>query len=154
MPSLPRTTAREREENLAILLREPFRTMTSLLHERLARRGYADVRTAHGTVFQFLDDDGTAVSELARRAQMSKQSMAELVRHLEAGGYVERVEDPGDRRARPVRATTRGREVFAAARELAAEVEVLAAERMGVERLRALRGLLEELQAALPEATS
>ena len=124
--------------------------MTDLLHARLAARGHADVRVAHGAVFQFLDDGGTSVS-FARRARVTKQSMAELVRHLEERGYVERVPDPRDRRARLVRATARGREVFAIARKLAADLEARAAERLGRDRLEDLRGLLEELIAALPD---
>ena len=44
---------------------------------------------------------------------MTKQSMAQLVAHLERHGYVERIPDPADGRAKLVRATERGREVFA-----------------------------------------
>ena len=147
--ALPHTTARQAPENLAILLREPFRAMNARLLERLAERGHPEVRSAHGNVFQFLDDDGTRVSLLAERAQVSKQAMAQLVAHLEAHGYVERVADPGDGRAKLVRATDRGREVYALARELVAEVEAQLTERMGEAKLRRLRSLLAELDAAL-----
>jgi DNA-binding MarR family transcriptional regulator len=147
--SLPRTSAREQPENLAILLREPFRTMNTRLLERLAERGHPDVRSSHGNVLQYLDDGGTRVSLLAERAQMSKQAMAQLVAHLEAHGYVERVPDPGDGRAKLVRATARGREVYAVARELMSEVEARLAERLGEAKLRRLRALLAELDAAL-----
>jgi len=146
---LPDTSARRAPENLAILLREPFVVMSDGLVERLAARGHPEVRYAHGAVFQFLDDAGTRVSELAARARITKQSMAELVAHLERHGYVERVPDPEDRRARLVRATGRGREVFAVARETVAEVQARVDERLGPERARELRGLLEELGAAL-----
>jgi DNA-binding MarR family transcriptional regulator len=147
--ALPATTAREAPENLAILLREPFRAMTGRLHHRLAERGHPQVRAAHGAVLQFLDDAGTRVGVLAERAGMTKQSMAELVGHLEEHGYVERVPDPADGRARLVRATKRGREVFAIARELVAEVEAELVQRMGAAKVRRLRALLEELGAAL-----
>jgi DNA-binding MarR family transcriptional regulator len=147
--SLPRTSAREQPENLAILLREPFRTMNARLLERLAERGHPGVRSSHGNVLQYLDDGGTRVSLLAERAQMSKQAMAQLVAHLEAHGYVERVPDPGDGRAKLVRATERGREVYAIARELMGEVEARLAERLGEAKLRRLRALLAELDAAL-----
>jgi DNA-binding MarR family transcriptional regulator len=147
--ALPATTAREAPENLAILLREPFRAMTDRLHRRLAESGHPQVRAAHGAVLQFLDDAGTRVGVLAERAGMTKQSMAELVGHLEAHGYVERVPDPDDGRARLVRATERGREVFAIARELVAEVEAELVQRMGAAKVRRLRALLEELGAAL-----
>jgi DNA-binding MarR family transcriptional regulator len=147
---LPATSAREREENLAILLRAPFMRMTDLLYERFAERGLGDFGVAHGAVFQFLDDAGTQVSELARRAQLTKQSMAKLVAHLEQRGYVERVPHPDDGRAKLVRATRRGREVYAVARELTAELEAGLKRRLGAARLKELRVLLAELDAALP----
>ena len=147
--SLPRTTAREAPENLAILLREPFRKMNARLLERLAESGHPDVRSSQGNVFQFLDDDGTRVSLLAERAQVSKQAMAQLVAQLEEHGYVERVPDPRDRRAKLVRATDRGRAVFGVAREVMAEVDARLTERMGEAKLRRLRALLVELDGAL-----
>ncbi len=146
---LPQTSARRAPENLAILLREPFRIASERLHERFAERGHPDVRAPHGNVLQFLDDGGTRVTVLARRAQITKQSMGELVAHLERHGYVERVPDPADRRAKLVRATTRGGEVYAIAREFVAELEQHLTERLGPEKMRTLRALLVEVNEAL-----
>ena len=142
---LPVTSAREAPENLAILLREPFRAMTDLLMQRLAERGHPEVRYTHGAVFQYLDDQGTRVSVLAERARMTKQSMTELVAHLESHGYVQRIPDPADRRAKLVCATERGREVFAIAREAMAELQARLDERLGATRMAELRRLLEEV---------
>jgi DNA-binding MarR family transcriptional regulator len=147
--TLPATSAREEPENLAILLREPFRAMTEELLEELTARGHPDVRFAHGSVFQFLDDDGTRVSVLAERAQMTKQAMAQLVAHLEQHGYVERAADPDDGRAKLVRATARGREVFDVARDVMTAIDARLTGRMGEAKLRRLRALLTELDAAL-----
>ena len=146
---LPNTAARAAPENLAILLREPFRTMSAELHARLDAAGHGAVRPAHGAVMQFLDDDGTRVTALAERAQMTKQSMAELVLHLERLGYVQRVPDPSDRRAKLVRATPRGGQLYAIAREVVAELEAEWTRRLGKAKMRQLRALLEELNAAL-----
>ena len=146
---LPATSAREAPENLAILLREPFRAMSDEVYERLAARGHGEVRAAHGNVFQYLDDEGTRVVELAQRAQVTKQSMASLVEHLEARRYVERVTDPTDGRAKLVRATARGREVFAVVRELVAEIDARLVERLGAAKLAQLRTLLQELDEGL-----
>ena len=146
---LPDTAARRSPENLAILLREPFRVGSELLHERLAERGHPEVRAPHGDVMQYLDDAGTKVSVLAQRAQVTKQSMAELVLHLERHGYVERVPDPADRRAKLVRATTRGEEVYAIARGVVAEIEEQWTRRLGKAKMRQLRELLVELNAGL-----
>jgi DNA-binding MarR family transcriptional regulator len=146
---LPETSARAAPEHLAILLREPYLAMNDRLLERLRERGHPTLRAAHGAVFEFLDDAGTQVTVLARRAQITKQSMAELVAHLERGGYVERIADPADGRARLVRATERGRGVYAIAREYAAEVEADLAQRLGARRLAQLRALLEDLNRIL-----
>ena len=135
--------------NLGELLREPFRIGSELLHERLAERGHAEVRAPHGNVFQVLDDEGTRVSVLAQRAQVTKQSMAELVAHLEQHGYVERVPDPADGRAKLVRATRRGKQVYAVARQFVAELEQRWTEQIGERKMRQLRSLLTELNEAL-----
>jgi DNA-binding MarR family transcriptional regulator len=150
MSSRPPKTA---PENLAILFREPFRVGTELLHRRFAERGHPDIRPVHGNVMQFLDDAGTRVSVLAERAQIAKQSMAELVAHLERLGYVERVPDPSDGRAKLVRATARGRQLYPIAREVVAELEAEWTRQLGRTKMRQLRALLEELNAGLAELT-
>ena len=76
---------------------------------------------------------------------MTKQSMGELVAHLEAHGYVERVPDPSDGRAKLVRPTASGQATYPLAVEAIAEVEARWAERIGEPKLRRLRALLEEL---------
>jgi DNA-binding MarR family transcriptional regulator len=138
-----------RARNLGLLLREPYRIGSDELHRRIARRGHPQIRAPHGDVFGFLDAGGTPVSELARRAQITKQSMAELVAHLERHGYVERVPDPADGRAKLVRATPRGKELYAIAREFVAELEQRWTEQLGARKMRQLRQLLVELNETL-----
>jgi DNA-binding MarR family transcriptional regulator len=145
----PDTPARQLPENLGVLLREPFLAASEQLHEHFAAHGHADVRPPHGNVFQFLDDDGTRVSVLAERAHVTKQSMAELVVHLERHGYVERAPDPADRRAKLVRATSRGNELYALAREFVAATEAEWERKLGKAKFRQLRQLLVELNAAI-----
>src|SRR3712207_6749497 len=125
--------------NLGLLLREPFRLGNEELHRRLGERGHPEIRAVHGNVLAFLDAEGTQVSELARRAQITKQSMAELVAHLERHGYVERIPDPADRRARLVRATARGRTVYADVREIVRDIEAEWTARLGARKMRELR---------------
>jgi DNA-binding MarR family transcriptional regulator len=75
--------------------------------------------------------------------------MAELVAHLERHGYVERMPDPADRRAKLVRPTALGDEVYAVAREVLAELEDRLLRRLGAERVAELRELLQEVNAEL-----
>ena len=144
----PTTEGMPRPGNTAVLLREAFLALNDLVIVRLAERGHAAVRPAHAAVFQYLDDTGTTVSTLAARAQMTKQAMAELVAHLERHGYVVRVPDPADRRAKLVQPTATGREVVAIAQELVPEIEEQIDATLGADRARELRRDLEVLQRA------
>ena len=143
---IPMREGRERSLNLVSLLRETFVALNDLVIIRLAERGHVGVRPSHGAVFQYLDDTGTTVSVLAERAQMTKQAMAELVGHLETHGYVVRVPDPSDRRAKLVQPTERGREVFKIAQELVPEIEARIQSVIGADRTRALRSDLEAIR--------
>jgi len=139
---------------LTMLMREAFVALNGVVLARLAERGHPEVRAAHSAVFQYLDDAGTTVSALAERAQMTKQAMAELVHHLEAHGYVSRVPDPADRRAKLVLATERGREVLAIARALVPEIEERVGAVVGAERVPSLVADLDAIRAALTDGGS
>ena len=75
---------------------------------------------------------------------MTKQGMGQLVADLEKKGYVERVEDPADGRARLVRLKKGWRHVRDA-REIIGEIEEAYARRLGDGRLEALRAILKDL---------
>jgi DNA-binding MarR family transcriptional regulator len=151
---LPSLAGHERPANLAVLMREAFVALNDRVLTRLAEHGHGVVRSAHGAVFQYLDDTGTTVSALAERAQMTKQAMAELVRHLETHGYVRRVPDPADRRAKLVVPTERGHDVIAIAQDLVPELEHEVGEILGAERVRDLRADLEAIRRAIPAGRS
>lgn len=146
---LPDTPARRRPENMGVLLREPYLTLSEELHRHFVEHGHPEIRPPHGNVMPFLDDGGTRVSVLAERAQITKQSMAELVAHLERHGYVERVPDPSDRRAKLVRSTARGNELYVLAHEFVAATEAKLEKKLGKAKMAQLRELLEELNAVI-----
>jgi len=137
---------RERPANLVVLLREAYLRLNDVVLARLAQQGHQAVRPAHAAVFQYLDDTGTTVSLLAERARMTKQAMAELVRHLETHGYVRRVPDPTDGRAKLVLPTDLGNQVIEVAQNLAPEIEQRISALLGTERTSALRTDLETLR--------
>jgi DNA-binding MarR family transcriptional regulator len=119
--------------------------------EELARRveaaGYTDLRPGHGCVFGTIDLEGSRLTDLAERAHMTKQSVGEAASDLERRGYLERVPDPVDGRAKIIRLTARGREAHAIGRGLIDELERDWAERFGEERIAALREALEAISA-------
>ena len=105
-------------------------------------------------MFQYLDDTGTTVSLLAERARMTKQAMAELVRHLETHGYVRREPDPTDGRAKLVLPTDLGNQVIEVAQGLAPEIEQRISALLGAERTSALRTDLETLRRGVTDRES
>ncbi|MFD3702041.1 MarR family winged helix-turn-helix transcriptional regulator [Nocardia sp. NPDC058658] len=135
--------------NTAVLLREAFAALNDIALARLAAAGHDAVRPAHGVVFQHLDGTGTTVSTLAERAQMTKQSMAELVAYLEQHHYVTREPDPKDRRAKLVVPTDRGREVITIAQSTIPSIEEGLGQLLGTARTEQLHtDLLAIIEAA------
>jgi DNA-binding MarR family transcriptional regulator len=148
---IPTSGGRQRPTNLGIALREAFVAVNDLMLARLAELGHSAVRASHSAVFQFLDDTGTTVQVLAQRAQMTKQAMAELVKHLEAHGYLTRSTDPEDRRAKLVRPTESGREIMSIAQDLVPELERRVTQDLSPHRVRALRRDLETIRRTASE---
>ena len=134
-----------RRTDLAANLSAVLRTVDERVQTRILRLGYGDVRPGHLALLLNLDRTGAQSAELARRADMTKQSMAELVRDLEKLDYVERRPDPNDGRARLVQPTGRGLMLIAHARQAVAEVEADVARRLGRDRYVELQRSLVEL---------
>ena len=129
------------------LLDAAFDGFRAELARRVAEAGYTDVRITHGCVFGNIDPNGSRLTDLAERAHMTKQSVGEVVNELGQLGYLERVPDPDDGRAKIIRLTERGRAAQALGRELIDEIEEEWAERFGAERITALRDALEAITA-------
>ena len=132
--------------NVGLLLFLPYRAMELRVFAGLAAAGFAALTPAQARVFQRIAPTGSRLTDLAAQAGITKQSAGFLVEQLERGGYVERVPDPTDGRARLVRLTRRARRVVGIAN---AEVErVLAewADHVGEERLQRLHETLRDLR--------
>jgi DNA-binding MarR family transcriptional regulator len=130
------------------LLDAAFDEFSDELTRRVYAAGYTDIRPGHGCVFGTIDPEGSRLTDLAERAGMTKQTVGEVTSDLEKLGYVERVPDPSDGRAKIIRLTARGRDAHAIGRGLIDGIEHDWADRFGSERVAALRDLLEEIASA------
>jgi DNA-binding MarR family transcriptional regulator len=101
-----------RQQNLVTLFMRAAHAMTDELVARITAAGFPNLRASHGRLFENLDPQGTRLSELAARAQVTHQSMSELYASLEKAGYVERRPDPADGRAKLVCLTPLGRRML------------------------------------------
>src|SRR3712207_2288787 len=109
--------------NVGLLLFLPYRAMETRVFEGLATAGFADLTPAQARVFQRIAPGGSRLTDLAAQAGITKQSAGFLVDQLERAGYVERVPDPADRRARLVRVALRGARTGEASRALVPDAE-------------------------------
>ena len=116
------------------------------IYETIRQSGFADFTIAQGRIAAGIDPDGTRLSVLADRAGVAKQTATALVDSLERAGYVERVADPEDGRARLVRLTTRGEAVIPIARAEEQRIEREWEEYLGPRRMAQLRDALERLR--------
>ena len=132
--------------SIGVLLFVAYRSLEQRAYDAVVAAGISDMTQAQARIAARIGPHGTRVSDLAEQARVTKQSAGSLVEQLEAAGYVERVPDPVDRRARLVRLTARAERVVSAAN---AEVErVLAewADHVGAQRLRQMQETLLELR--------
>lgn len=101
------------ERVLAAAARQFVRDVLAAVH----RHGHRDVTEALLALFRNLELEGSRLTDLATTARMTKQSMRELVDRAERLGYVERVGDPSDGRAKVIRFSATGLTMLEAMRD-------------------------------------
>ena len=131
--------------DLATLMFVSYRAMDERVVRAVRDAGY-DVTPAQARLAQRVADDGSRLTELAERAQVTKQTASLLVAALEREGVVERVPDPEDGRARLIRLTERGRAASRVAMGVVMGVEREWTEHLGEEVAEQLREALVRLR--------
>jgi DNA-binding MarR family transcriptional regulator len=134
------------ELNTGLLLYIPYRWLENRVIDALVKAGYDGLTTAQMKIMQRIGPHGTRLTELAEQAQVTKQTAGFLVDQLEKAGWVERVSDPSDKRARLVRIAARGKEAIPTANAAVAEVEAEWEAHLGTARMAQLRRILGKLR--------
>jgi DNA-binding MarR family transcriptional regulator len=134
------------------LLGEVRAGMVEEVQRRLANAGYSDVRASHDCVFRHLTPEGVRLRDLAVSSQLTAPAIGEHVDELERLGYVERVPDPSDRRAKLIKPTDRGAAFMQAAYEALADIEREWVEAVGAKSLTRLRDALAQVRSAQQQA--
>jgi DNA-binding MarR family transcriptional regulator len=147
----PRASRHGREQGLGILAARLLFAIQDELYARLEEAGHGRLTRLHGAVIANLDEEGTRATELARRSGRHKQVVGRIVDELEELGYVERCPDEGDRRAKLVVPTERGREAMRLSDEIIGEIERREAHVLGKASYRDFK---ENLQAVVDSLAS
>ena len=117
--------------------------------ELMAAAGFEDLRRAHNAVVVNLPAKGLRLTELAERAGISKQATAELVDDLVQKGYLRRVPDPSDGRAKIIMWAKRGHDAHAATMTAFTTIQSEMAALLGDRDMDQLKGALHRLFSAL-----
>jgi DNA-binding MarR family transcriptional regulator len=141
----------EGEDALAPALAATNRAFTTTTMAKIASAGFPGVTPAFASFLLLLDTIGARPTALAERAGITKQAISQLVRELEARGYVEQVPDRTDTRAKIVRLTDRGVGLQATCAGIKHELQSVAVAKLGKSRVSRLQEDLVDLAAALDE---
>jgi DNA-binding MarR family transcriptional regulator len=140
------STDQQDEPNIGLLCYIVARAMETRVIEAMIKAGYDDVTVAQGRLFARIGPNGNRITDLAEQARVTKQTAGFLVDQLERAGYVRRVPDPTDARARLVQIAPRGEEAVKIARVIEAEVEAEWTRHLGRQATSQLRRALTRLR--------
>lgn len=115
--------------------------------EGVRAAGYGDLNPAHVALARNPALDGSRPSEIAERMQITRQSVHELITHMEHRGYLVREADASNGRARIVRLTDSGRRLEREVRAQARAAEAQIAGLIGEQPWTQLRDALTMLAA-------
>jgi DNA-binding MarR family transcriptional regulator len=143
----------ERGPYVGAMLRVVWQWVRDQLYAGVIAAGYDDLNAAHVGLWRYPGLDGLRPSQLADRAGITKQSVNDLLGHLERHGYLLRVPDSADGRARVIQLTSRGRRLEQTIYAEAGAAQLRIAEILGPQGFAHLHSslelLTEELAASL-----
>ncbi|MFC6018384.1 MarR family winged helix-turn-helix transcriptional regulator [Plantactinospora solaniradicis] len=138
-----------RTADLGVLAARLLFGLQSELFRRSAQEGFDDLRPRHGAVMAHLDENGLRQTDLTRLAGRNKQTIGTMIDELEKLGYVSRVPDPADRRAKLIVPTARGLRLAELSDRIVADIESRYAAKIGRE---AYQQFLQTLSAITADA--
>src|SRR5215510_13285424 len=132
-------------QNIGRLFLQAQRDYQRRALQKLHALGYSALSPAHITVLSQLAEQAMRTVVLAERVGITKQSMSDLVRELEAHGYVARRADPRDKRAAIIGLTAAGEQLLAETDQVKRDIEREYMARIGEQGFDQLLQLLKQL---------
>ena len=127
------------------MMRVAHQWVLAQIYARARAAGFEDLGRLHVGMFRYPTPDGLRPTELAEQLQITKQLMNHLLGDMEQRGYLVRVPDPTDRRARVIRLTAKGDSLQKTASNAAQSAELAIAELLGPHRFAQFRDSLQKI---------
>jgi DNA-binding MarR family transcriptional regulator len=136
----------ERRLPSALLMFLGYRAAEVRIFAAITAAGFGDITRPQARLIANLDEDGSRLVVLPERTRIAKQTALALVDRLESAGYLERVPDPADGRARLIRLTIRGRGIIPVAGAEEQRIDAEWTKHLGAQQMHQLRATLEKLR--------
>jgi DNA-binding MarR family transcriptional regulator len=137
----------EQRRDFGILLALGYAAFVEDLREGLADAGFHDLHRSFGYVARMLAEGPLTLRQVADRLEVTSPAALKVVVTMMKGGYLERLDDPSDRRARKVRLTKKGFAALARARAFHRHFERALSRDVGAKTVQKMRAALERIVA-------
>ena len=135
--------------DFGILLGLAYQGFVAQLRAHLASRGFPDLGPTVGYVLRAIADEPLNQRQLSRRLGITDQGAMKIVDDMERRGFLVRVADPDDARARRLELGPHGKALLRAARRFHASFERRLAAELGTS-VATTRRVLEHIVARAP----
>jgi DNA-binding MarR family transcriptional regulator len=133
---------RVRHEHLGWLLGRADLLFAEGVTRAMHERGFTGIRLVHIALIRNVDEHGTRITDIARRAGMTKQATGQLVAEFVELGYIRLANDADDGRVKIARYTAKGKRLLFAIVASIKQTEDAAAAAIGPKRLVLLKRVL------------
>jgi DNA-binding MarR family transcriptional regulator len=133
--------------DFGILLALAYAAFVEDLREGLAAAGFPDLHRSFGYVARMLAEGPLTLRQVADRLEVTSPAALKVVVTMMKSGYLERLDDPSDRRARKVRLTKKGFAALGRARAFHRHFERALARDVGAKTVQKMRAALERIVA-------
>jgi DNA-binding MarR family transcriptional regulator len=144
----PAPSSRPHIDDIGVLLTLAVGAFKERLHAHLADAGYSDLGPSYGFVFRSLADGPLSLVALSERLGITAQGALKIASEMVDRGYVERRDDPTDKRVRHLVLTARGKGALREARRFHVQIEKELEASVGTRQVAGAIAVLRELVGA------
>ena len=133
------------DKNDVGLLDKISKDFHSRIRDKLVAQGYLGLKLTFSPVISNITFTGTRLVDIAAMNGMTKQAIRQIANEIESLGYIKRIPDPRDGRAKNLVFSERGVEMVQAAINVVKDIQTENAALLGQEKMQQLHELLSEL---------